>query len=62
MPEMDGWKVLETVQQTWPKLRVILMTGHGKEELKNEAKEKGAWAYVEKPFLIDAISDLLKTV
>jgi len=58
---MDGWKVLEAVQQTWPKLRVILMTGHGKEELKNKAKRKGAWAYVEKPHLIDAISDLLKT-
>jgi DNA-binding NtrC family response regulator len=60
MPEMDGWKVLETVQQNWPKLRVIIMTAHGKEEIKKKAKEKGAWAYVEKPFLIDAISDLLK--
>ncbi len=60
MPEMDGWKVLETVQKNWPQLRVIIMTSHGKEEIKDKAKEKGAWAYVEKPFLIDAISNLLK--
>ena len=60
MPELDGWKVLETARQSWPHTRVIVITAHGEERTKEMAKEKGAWAYVEKPFILDKIKDLLK--
>ncbi len=59
MPELDGWEVLETVQRTLPRSRVIIMTAHGKEGTRESAMQKGAWAYVEKPFIIDKIRDLL---
>jgi DNA-binding NtrC family response regulator len=60
MPELDGWKVLETIKQTRSPSRVIVITAHGKEDMQRMAKEKGAWAYVEKPYLIDKIKEILR--
>ena len=62
MPESDGWEVLETIRQSQlqPLPRVIIITAHGKDETKRAALEKGAWAYVEKPYIIDRIKDILK--
>ncbi|MGB7574761.1 MAG: response regulator [Thermodesulfobacteriota bacterium] len=59
MPELDGWKVLETAVQAQPPPRVIIMTARGNEETGRIAKEKGAWAYVEKPYIIDKIKEIL---
>jgi DNA-binding NtrC family response regulator len=60
MPEPDGWQVLEVSRKSQPKSRVIIITAHGGEETKKTAKEKGVWAYVEKPYVFDKIKDLLK--
>jgi DNA-binding NtrC family response regulator len=60
MPELDGWKVLETIKQTGSPSRVIVMTAHGKGDTGMMAKEDGAWAYVEKPYLIERIKEILK--
>ena len=63
MPEVDGWEVLEIARQTNPPPRVIIITGaHGRGGTERMAKERGAWAYLEKPFIIDNIKDLLKEV
>jgi CheY-like chemotaxis protein len=62
MPELDGWKVLEMTTQTQPSPRVIIITAHGKEDSRRIAKEKGAWAYVEKPYIIDTIKEILRDV
>ena len=60
MPELDGWKVLENVRRTQPPPRVIIITAHGRDDTERIAKEKGAWAYVEKPYIIDKIKGILK--
>ncbi len=62
MPESDGWEVLETIRQSelQPLPRVIIITAHGKDETRKAAIEKGAWAYLEKPYIIDRIKDILK--
>jgi DNA-binding NtrC family response regulator len=60
MPELDGWEVLETIKETRPPTRVIIITAHGEEDIGRIAKEKGACAYVEKPYLIDKIKKILK--
>jgi CheY-like chemotaxis protein len=62
MPELDGWQVLETIRQSQiqPPPRVIIITAHGKDETKKAVLEKGAWAYIEKPYIIDRIKDILK--
>ena len=62
MPELDGWKVLETALKIFPEPRVILISAHGGEGTQERAKEKGAWAYVEKPFVVDRIIQILKEI
>src|SRR4030042_3675336 len=61
MPELDGWQVLEMTKQTQPPPRVIIITAKGSEELGRIAKERGAWAYVEKPYIIDKIKEILNS-
>ena len=62
MPELDGWEVLKMATQTQPQPRVIIITARGNEETGRIAKEKGAWAYVEKPYIIDKIKQILREV
>ena len=59
MPGFEGWEVLETTRQKWPQTRVIIMTSQGQEEIEKMAKERGVWAYVEKPYFIEKIKELL---
>jgi CheY-like chemotaxis protein len=61
MPELDGWKVLETATQTQPPPRVIIITARGNEDTGRLARERGAWAYVEKPYVIDKIKEILNS-
>jgi DNA-binding NtrC family response regulator len=60
MPEIDGWTVLEFARQNQPTSRVILITAYGAEDTKKIAQERGAWAYIEKPYLIDEIKRIIK--
>ena len=60
MPEIDGWGVLDFFRQTQTPPRVIVMTAHGESATGRRAQEKGAWAYVEKPFIIDKIRRILR--
>jgi len=62
MPESDGWKVLEMTRQTQPSPRVIIITARGNEDTGRIAKARGGWAYVEKPYIIDKIKEILKSV
>ncbi len=60
MPELNGWKVLEILQETQPPPRVIIITAYGGEDIESMVKEKGALAYVEKPYIIDPIKKILR--
>jgi len=62
MPELDGWEVLEMAMQTRPPPRVIIITAQGNEDTGRIAKEKGAWAYVEKPYVIEKIKEILNSL
>ena len=62
MPELNGWKVLEVLQETQPSPRVIIITAYGGEDIERMVKEKGALTYVEKPYIIDPIKKILREV
>lgn len=49
MPEMDGISFLSAVRVRFPGIPVILITGHGDEELAVEALQEGATDYLKKP-------------
>ena len=62
MPESDGWEVLEMTKRTQSPPRVIIITAKGNEDTGIIAKARGAWAYVEKPYIIDKIKEILRSV
>jgi len=62
MPESNGWEVLESTGRTPSPPRVIIITARGNEDTGKMAKARGAWAYVEKPYIIDKIKEILRSV
>lgn len=59
MEGMEGLELLSYVKQISPVTEVIIMTAYGSEEMKEDARKRGAFHYYEKP--ID-IPHLLKKV
>jgi len=49
MPGRDGIAVLEEMRQAWPRLPVIMMSGHGTIETAVRATQLGAFDFIEKP-------------
>ena len=50
MEEMDGMQVLEYVNETSPRTKVVMITGYAMIALAREAMEKGAFDFIAKPF------------
>jgi YesN/AraC family two-component response regulator len=59
MPGMDGLELLSLIKAQYPKTHVIVMTAYGSLEKKEEAIQKGARFYIEKPFEISEIKQLV---
>lgn len=59
LPDGDGFEILETIQQDYPRTVVIMITGYGTIESAVEAIKKGAYDYLTKPIIDD---DLLLAV
>ena len=59
MPGIDGLEVLEKVKQTRPEIEVIVLTGHGSEQDRENCINFGAFAYMQKPIDINLLSELL---
>lgn len=53
LPGIDGLEVLRLIQESRPKLPVVVMTGHGSIEMAVRATKLGAFDFVEKPFSLD---------
>jgi DNA-binding NtrC family response regulator len=53
MDEMDGIQILEYVNETSPRTKVIMITGYAMIALAREAMEKGAFDFIAKPFKPD---------
>ena len=55
MPGMDGSEVLAEIKRRNPRLPVIMITGHGEEELAKKALAQGAFDFLAKPFDVDTL-------
>jgi len=55
MPGIGGMEVLRRVKKAYPKVKVIILTGHGSEKDKKEALSLGAFSYLQKPVKIDEL-------
>ena len=50
MPRMDGMTLLAQLRETWPQVRVVILTGHGGVKEAVEAIQMGAVDFLQKPF------------
>lgn len=60
LPDIDGLKLLKVIKFNYPGLPVVIITGHGNEQIAEQAK--AADAYLEKPFDMDDLAKLLQEI
>jgi DNA-binding response OmpR family regulator len=61
MPGMDGIETLREIKLAWPKIQVILLSGHGGEEMGVRGMAYGAYAYLLKPVALKTIVETAYT-
>jgi CheY-like chemotaxis protein len=63
MPVIDGLELMGLIKNRYPDLPVVLITGYSISEARKIAMEKGADAFVAKPFhmkeILDVVTDIL---
>lgn len=55
MEDMDGLEVLKIFKKMYPRMAVIMLTGHGSERAAREGIEHGAFDYLTKPCELDEL-------
>ncbi len=62
MPGMPGLEVLKRIEKDYPRTEVIILTGHGEQECKEEAMRLGASYCLLKPINIEELIDKMMRV
>jgi len=62
MPGLDGLDVLCKAKEIKHDIRIIMMSGNGFDDTRNEAMQKGAFAFVQKPLRIMEIQELIRNI
>ena len=62
MPGISGVELLKKVKDEYPKTEVIVMTAYGSNAKKDEVEELGALHYVEKPFEMKSLREMVFNV
>jgi DNA-binding NtrC family response regulator len=60
MPGIDGMEVLRRMKELYPKVQVIIYTGHGSDRDEEEARRLGAFEYLRKPVNLEDLMEVLK--
>jgi DNA-binding NtrC family response regulator len=60
LPSLSGVELLRKIKETAPRTEVAIMTGHGSIESAVDAMRKGAYDYIEKPFRVERLRQLLQ--
>lgn len=60
MPGFDGLELIRGVRYLSPDVPIVLMTGYGSDLIRDEAGELGVNDYVEKPFDVSALMQVVK--
>ena len=59
MPGLDGLELLKIIKSQSPATKVIVITAYGSDERREEALSRGAEKYIEKPFDLHEIRELV---
>jgi len=60
LPNLSGTELLRKIKDLLPRTEVAIMTGHGSIESAVEAMRRGAYDYIEKPFRVERLRQLLQ--
>jgi two-component system C4-dicarboxylate transport response regulator DctD len=60
MPGMDGMTLLSRLQEVDGEIPVVLVTGHAEVPLAVEAMRRGAYDFIEKPFVVQELAVVLR--
>jgi len=60
MPGIDGMEVLRRMKKLYPKVQVIILTGHGSDKDEAGARRLGAFEYLQKPVNLEYLMEVLK--
>lgn len=59
MPEISGLEMISIINERYPRTLTILTTGLQAQEVINEALQQGAYNFVNKPFSLEEISNII---
>lgn len=62
MPRLDGFGLLKHVQENYPEIPVIIMSGFSTPETQMLARKRGAAGYLDKPFKIRYLAKIILTL
>jgi CheY-like chemotaxis protein len=62
LPDIDGIKLLKVIKLNYPQLPVIIITGHGDQAVEEAVRAEQADGYLEKPFTMEELAELLAQV
>lgn len=62
MPEISGLDLLLKIKENYPQTKVVIMTAYGSSEVQEEANRRGCFKYIEKPFEIQDLRQLILDV
>ncbi len=60
LPSLSGTDLLRKIKEQLPRAETAIMTGHGSIESAVEAMRQGAYDYIEKPFRVERLRQLLQ--
>ena len=61
MPGVNGLQLLNEIKVRYPQTKVIVMTAYGSMEIKEALERSGTTGYIEKPFDINDLRELIHT-
>jgi len=60
LPNLTGVELLKQIKAALPRTEVAIMTGHGSIESAVDAMKQGAYDYIEKPFRVERLRQLMQ--
>lgn len=62
LPGIDGLETLKAIKDFNASIEVVIMTGHGTVNTAVQAVKQGAFDFLEKPFSLDTVIDIIKKI
>lgn len=61
MPDLNGFGLIDVVNNRYPEVKVIVMTAYGSNDIYNKLKHSGIRGYIEKPFEINDLRQMIQS-